>query len=133
MSTSEEPSSRPSARGKINIARAPYEQVRLMEYVCGGIFLTMPSEKDLRHPDLKERIDKYMKEVDGIPAEERIRLVKLMSALLSNTTRGALSGAFGSCCGAAGSEGAGKVHLRQTVDLEEMKTYAKIAAGIIKE
>jgi len=118
---------------KINISRAPYEQVRLLEYICGGIFLTIPSEKDLRHPDLKDRMNKYVKEVDGIPAEDRIRLVSLLNAALVSGTRGSLAGAFGSCCGAAGSEGAAKVHLRQTIDLKEMKRYAKIAAGIIKE
>lgn len=119
---------------KIAISRFPYEQVRLLEYVAGGIFLTLPSEKDIRHPDLKKYMEKYMKEAEGYSAEERIRLIALLrSMMVGGKSRGDLAGPFGSCCGAAGSEGAAKVHLRQCIDLEERTRFAKVAAGIIRE
>ena len=118
---------------KINISRAPYEQVRLLEYICGGIFLTIPSEKDVRHPELRERIDKYIKEVDGIPAEDRIRLVSLLNVILGGSIRGSLAGPYGSCMGAAGGEGAAKVHLRTCIDIEGNKRLAKLAAGIVQD
>ena len=36
---------------KQNVTRFPYEIARLAEDIAGGLMVTMPSEKDLRHPE----------------------------------------------------------------------------------
>ena len=45
---------------KLNVTRYPYEIVRLMEDIAGGIMVTAPSEADLRSPDVGKYVEKYM-------------------------------------------------------------------------
>ncbi len=112
---------------KINISRSPFELNRLAEDIAGGITYTMPVEKDLMHPDLKGRFEKYMKEADGFSAEDRIRLVSLLSSMYFG-----VRGIGSSICdnGAAGSQQAARVHLKSSVDMEAKKKVAREAAGI---
>ena len=45
---------------KQNVTRLPYEIARLAEDIAGGLMVTMPSEKDLKHPVAGKYIDKYL-------------------------------------------------------------------------
>jgi len=118
---------------KINIARSPYEIVRLLEDITGGILMTLPSENDLKHPDLKKLMNKYLKEVDNIPAEHRMRLVMLANSMLLSSKRGAICGAVGSDIAAAGSQQAARIHLKGVIDWDELKKIAQTEAGILKK
>lgn len=41
----------------------------------------MPSEKDFRDPRIGKYVDKYLKGVEGIPVENRIRIMRLIENL----------------------------------------------------
>lgn len=115
---------------KVNISRSPYEIARLAEDIAGGILFTLPAEKDLRHPDLEGRLKKYMKESGDVPAEHRIKLLSLLSSMFFG-----IRGIGPGICdvGAAGSQQAARIHLRNAVDLEEKKRLARTLAGIRNE
>ena len=48
---------------KQNVTRLPYEIARLAQDIAGGLMVTMPSEKDLKHPVAGKYIDKYLRGV----------------------------------------------------------------------
>ena len=117
---------------KLNIAKAPYEIARLAEDIAGGNIITIPPESNLKHSELKDLMDKYMKGADGTDTEDRIRLLIYLNLTLLGGERGSLSGVFGSTCGAAGPYQAAKVHLKNMIDIEEKKKFARLASGILK-
>ena len=43
--------------------------------------MTVPSEKDYRHPLVGRFVDKYMKGVADVPAENRMRILRLIESL----------------------------------------------------
>ncbi|NVM27100.1 MAG: 4-hydroxybutyryl-CoA dehydratase, partial [Desulfobacterales bacterium] len=63
---------------KLNVTRFPYEISRLAQEVAGGIMVTMPSEKDLADPTIGKYVAKYLKGVEGVPVEHRIRILRLI-------------------------------------------------------
>ena len=44
---------------KQNVTRFPYEIARLAKDLAGGLMVTMPSEKDLNHPEIGPLVEKY--------------------------------------------------------------------------
>ena len=53
---------------KQNVTRLPYEIARLAEDIAGGLMVTMPSERDLKHPEIGKYIEKYLR---GPPRSRR--------------------------------------------------------------
>ena len=45
---------------KHNVTRFPYEIGRLAQDIAGGLVVTMPSEKDFRHPEVGPLLKKYL-------------------------------------------------------------------------
>ncbi len=43
--------------------------------------MTLPSEKDFRHPRIGKYVEKYMKGVESVPAENRMRVLRLIESL----------------------------------------------------
>ena len=66
---------------KQNVTRFPYEIVRLAEDIAGGLMVTAPSEADLRDPKLGPVIDKYLKGVNAVSTENRLRILRLIENL----------------------------------------------------
>ncbi len=57
----------------------PYEIGRLAQDLAGGLMVTMPSEKDLRHPEIgRPSSRKYLKGRAEIPTEDRMRILRLI-------------------------------------------------------
>jgi len=112
---------------KLNVTRFPYELCRLAEDICGGLLVTMPSEKDLRHPVIGKFIEKYLKGVAAFPAEHRMRMLALIQSMVMGTT--AASYRTESMHG-AGSPQAQKVMIRRQTDWESKKKLARKLAGI---
>jgi len=56
---------------KHNVTRFPYELCRLAEDIAGGLLVTLPSEKDLKHPEVGKSLDKYLRGVPDVPTEHR--------------------------------------------------------------
>jgi 4-hydroxybutyryl-CoA dehydratase/vinylacetyl-CoA-Delta-isomerase len=87
----------------------------------------MPSEKDLKNPELGKYITKYLKGVDGVEVEDRIRVLRL----IENLTIG-LGGAcyLAESMHGAGSPMAQKIMIGRLANLERMKNSAKRLCGI---
>ena len=60
---------------KQNVTRFPYEIARLAQDIAGGLMVTLPSEKDLRHPEIGKVVEKYFKGVASVPTEHRMRIL----------------------------------------------------------
>ena len=63
----------------------PYEIARLAEDIAGGLMVTAPSEKDFRDPKLGAYIEKYLKGVNKVPTENRLRILRLIENLTLGT------------------------------------------------
>jgi 4-hydroxybutyryl-CoA dehydratase/vinylacetyl-CoA-Delta-isomerase len=112
---------------KLNVTRFPYELCRLAEDIAGGILVTVPSERDLRHPVIGKHIEKYLRGVADIPTESRIRMLTLIQSMSFGTT--APSYRTESMHG-AGSPQAQKIMIERQTDMELKKRLARSLAGI---
>jgi 4-hydroxybutyryl-CoA dehydratase/vinylacetyl-CoA-Delta-isomerase len=121
------PKAGPACTGKVFSARKLGENRFFMQDVAGGLVATMVSEKDIRNPKTKGYLEKYYKGRDGVPAELRIRAIKLIEDIIASPYAGWRQ--------AMAISGGGDVrHHRELAmedyDLEQSIRRAKIAAGI---
>lgn len=112
---------------KQNVTRFPYEMCRLAEDIAGGLMVTQPSEKDYRSEELKPYIEKYLKGVDGVPTEYRMRIMRLIENLTLGT--GAVGYRTESMHG-AGSPQAQRIMIARLGNFEHKKQLAKAIAKI---
>ncbi|SMP58902.1 4-hydroxyphenylacetate 3-hydroxylase family protein [Anoxynatronum buryatiense] len=70
---------------KQNVTRFPYEIARLAEDIAGGLFVTMPSEADLRSPEVGHYVEKYLKGVGDVPLIDRLKVLRLIENLTLGT------------------------------------------------
>jgi 4-hydroxybutyryl-CoA dehydratase/vinylacetyl-CoA-Delta-isomerase len=112
---------------KQNVTRFPYELTRLAEDIAGGLMVTAPSEKDLRHEKLGPYIDKYLRGVDSIPTEDRLRILRLIENLTLGT---AAVGYRTESMHGAGSPQAQRIMIARQGNIEQKKTLAKAIAKI---
>jgi 4-hydroxybutyryl-CoA dehydratase/vinylacetyl-CoA-Delta-isomerase len=111
---------------KQNVTRFPFEMARLATDIAGGLVGTLPSEKDLKHPEVGKYIEKYLKGVASIATENRMR----MTRLIENMVLG-VSYLVESMHG-AGSPQAQRIMILRQADLEAKKELSKVLAGISK-
>ena len=109
--------------GKHNVTKLIYEIDRLAQDIGGGITATMPSESDLKNPEIGKYVDKYMKGVASVPTEHRMR----MGRLIENMTGGT---ALVESMHGAGSPQAQKVFYSKLSNLEHKKRLACHIAGV---
>ncbi len=112
---------------KLNVTRFPYELCRLAEDIAGGLLVTIPSEKDFRHPVIGKYIDKYLKGVPEVPTEARYRMLTLIHAMSFGLV--APSYRTESMHG-AGSPQAQKIMIERETDMEHKQKLARSIAGI---
>ena len=112
---------------KLNVTKIPYESMTLTHEGDGGIMITMPSEKDLKHPTIDTYVAKYLKGVEGIPVEHRMRILRLIENIALGT--GAVCCLTESMRG-SGSSQAQKIMIGRTANMERMKGTAKRLCGI---
>jgi 4-hydroxybutyryl-CoA dehydratase/vinylacetyl-CoA-Delta-isomerase len=108
---------------KLNVTRNVYEVARLAHDITGGLLATMPSEFDLHDPAVGKWVDKYMKGNADIPAETRIRLIRLIDAMTCGT-------ALAESMHGAGSPQAQKIMIERRGNLERKKKLAEKLARI---
>lgn len=107
---------------KQNVTRFPYEIARLAEDISGGIFVTMPSEKDLNSPEIGAYIRKYYAAAKGVPVENRIKVARLVE----NMTLGAAAVGYRTeSMHGAGSPQAQRIMISRQSDLEAKKNLVK--------
>lgn len=111
---------------KLNVTRYPYEIVRLMEDIAGGIMVTAPAEADLRSKDVGHYVEKYLLGC-GVDAENRLRILRLCENFALGT---AAVGYRTESLHGAGSPQAQKVTIARQGGFERKKELAKRIAGI---
>ena len=112
------------------MTRFPYEIARLAQDLAGGAVVTLPSEQDLRHPEVGPLLDKYLRGRADVPTEHRIRALRLIENLtLGRNAVGYLTESLHG----AGSPQAQRVVIQRQVDLEARRAMARRLAGIPPE
>ena len=109
---------------KIHEGKEMAEATRLMIDVCGGFVADLPSDRDFENLDIGQLLKKYLKGVDTIPVENRIKLYRLAEklALESADTISDIHG--------GGSPEAHRVTIFRESNVESKKKAAKRLAGI---
>lgn len=108
---------------KQNVTRLIYEIARLAQDIAGGFIATLPSEKDLVHPEIGKYVQKYFQGVASVSTENRIRIARLIENMTGGT-------ALVESMHGAGSPQAQRVMIMRQANLENKKRLAKILAGI---
>lgn len=106
---------------KQHVTNMPYEVVRIAEDLAGGQMATMPSLKDLQHPEIGEKLQTYVGD------EERTRVLRFVEWM-----------AYGSgsvplrieCMHGAGSPQAQRIVIEREVDWEARMAQARRLAGL---
>ena len=112
---------------KQNVTRFPYEIARLAEDIAGGIMVTMPSEQDLRHPEIGKMIQKYLACRDGINVESRMKVLRLIENLTLGT---AAVGYRTESMHGAGSPQAQRIMIARQCNMDQKKALAKKIADV---
>jgi 4-hydroxybutyryl-CoA dehydratase/vinylacetyl-CoA-Delta-isomerase len=68
-----------SALSKLNANEGFFEVMKAAADIAGGLLVTMPSEKELRHSERGALLLKYLKGRSDIPTEERMRMFKFLN------------------------------------------------------
>jgi 4-hydroxybutyryl-CoA dehydratase/vinylacetyl-CoA-Delta-isomerase len=108
---------------KHNVTRFPFEMARLAMDIAGGLVATLPSEKDLKNPEIGRYVEKYMKAKMSIPTKDRMRMMRLIENMVLGV--GLIESLHG-----AGSPQAQRITILRHADLEAKKRLSKDLAGI---
>lgn len=112
---------------KHHVTKMPFEIARLAQDLAGGLVSTAPSEKDLKHPELKALLEKYLKGRADVPTEARIRVLRL----IENMTMGRNAvGYLTESMHGAGSPQAQRIQIARQMNLGFKKGLARKLAGI---
>lgn len=112
---------------KHNVTRFPYEISRLAQDIAGGLVVTMPSEKDFRHPEAGPLLKKYLVGREGVNPENRMRILRLIENLtLGRNAVGYLTESMHG----AGSPQAQRVQIQRLMQIGFKKNIAKNLAGM---
>jgi 4-hydroxybutyryl-CoA dehydratase/vinylacetyl-CoA-Delta-isomerase len=112
---------------KHNVTRFPYEIGRLAQDIAGGLVVTMPSEKDFRHPEAGPLLKKYLAGRKGIDVENRMRILRL----IENMTLGRNAvGYLTESMHGAGSPQAQRIQIARQMQLGYKRQLAKHLAGV---
>ena len=112
---------------KQNVTRYPYEIARLAEDIAGGLMVTAPSEKDLNDPVVGGYVDKYLKGIEGVSTENRLRILRLIENLTLGT---AAVGYRTESLHGAGSPQAQRIMISRQGNIGRKKELAKAIAKI---
>ena len=112
---------------KHNVTRFPYELGRLAQDIAGGLVVTLPSEKDFRHPEAGPLLRKYLAGRKGVDVENRMRILRL----IENMTMGRNAvGYLTESMHGAGSPQAQRIQIQRQMQLGYKKNLAKNLAGV---
>jgi 4-hydroxybutyryl-CoA dehydratase/vinylacetyl-CoA-Delta-isomerase len=112
------------------VTRFPYEIGRLAQDIAGGLMVTLPSEKDFRHPETGPLLKKYLIGRKGVDVENRMRILRL----IENMTMGRNAvGYLTESMHGAGSPQAQRIQIQRQMQLGYKKNLAKNLAGITND
>lgn len=109
---------------KIHEGKEMAEATRLMIDACGGFVADLPSDRDFANPEVGDLLKKYLKAVDNVPVEKRVKMYRLAEklALESADTISDIHG--------GGSPEAHRVTIFRETNVNTKKKAAKRLAGI---
>lgn len=116
--------------GKYLATRVEGECIDILHDIGGGAVVTMPTEADIKNPELRPYILKYLQGKKGVPTEHRIRTLKLLEDLVASAYGGWLAGLS---INAAGSPMAERIEVWRNYDLREAMKLARQWARIPEE
>ena len=112
---------------KHNVTRFPYEIGRLAQDIAGGLMVTLPSEKDFRHPEAGPILRKYLVGRKGVDIENRMRILRL----IENMTMGRNAvGYLTESMHGAGSPQAQRIQIARQMQLGYKRNLAKHLANV---
>ena len=112
---------------KHHVTKLPYEMARMSQDLAGGLVVTMPSEKELNHPEIGKLIRKYLQGKKDFTTEQRMRILRL----IENMTLGRNAvGYLTESMHGAGSPQAQRIEIGRTMQLEYKKRLARVLAGV---
>ena len=112
---------------KQNVTRFPYEIARLAQDIAGGLMVTMPAEADFNSPAVGGLVKKYFKAREGVPVENRQRVLRLIENLTLGT---AAVGYLTESMHGAGSPQAQRIMIARLVNMAEKKKKAGKLCGL---
>lgn len=111
---------------KHHVTKLPYDMARVAQDLAGGLVVTMPSEKDLNHPEIGGLIRKYLKGKSEFTTEQRMRILRL----IENMTLGRNAvGYLTESMHGAGSPQAQRIEIGRGMQLEYKKRLARVIAN----
>ena len=110
---------------KLAAARGFHEMIKYAIDVAGGLVVTMPSESNLENPEIREYLKKYLRGVEEVPAERRMRMMKFLQNWVAGPH---LAGAWHG----GGSPEAQKLTIYALSNLKELKALAESISGVDK-
>ncbi|OPY89420.1 MAG: 4-hydroxybutyryl-CoA dehydratase/vinylacetyl-CoA-Delta-isomerase [Syntrophus sp. PtaU1.Bin208] len=109
---------------KIHEGKEMAEATRLMIDAAGGYVADLPSDRDFENPEIGGLLKKYLKGVDSVPVENRIKMFRLVEKMAMESAD-TISDIHG-----GGSAEAHRVTILRETDVESKKKAAKRLAGI---
>jgi 4-hydroxybutyryl-CoA dehydratase/vinylacetyl-CoA-Delta-isomerase len=103
------------------------EVIRMMIEIAGGMVADMPSDRDFENPEIGPLLTKYLKGVEGVSTEDRVRIFRLIEKLAFES-RDIVSNIHG-----AGSPETHRMTILRNANIEAKKKLAKNLAGIKEE
>jgi len=100
-----------------------HQAIKIMEDICGGIAATIPSYRDWTNPETHPWLEKYLGGKADVPAEHRLRAIRLIKDLATAHFR--VGGIHGE-----GSLATQRIFLYAGADWKKYKAAAKRATGI---
>lgn len=112
---------------KHHVTQLPFEISRMAQDLGGGLVSTLPSERDLNHPEIGKLLKKYLRGKADVRTEDRVRILRL----IENMTMGRNAvGYLTESMHGAGSPQAQRIQIGRMMQLEYKKRLAKIISGI---
>jgi aromatic ring hydroxylase len=112
---------------KLHFAENYHQMVAYLQDISGGILVTAPSEADLRNPETRPFIDKYLGGKAGVSAEARLRVLSMISELTAMDFGGYQAVL---AIHAEGSIEAEKMTIHREYDFRSSIELAKYMAGL---
>ncbi|MFO7963448.1 MAG: 4-hydroxyphenylacetate 3-hydroxylase family protein [Desulfobacterales bacterium] len=111
---------------KLNITRMVYEWMRIAQDIAGGKIITLPSEKDLLNPEIRDVILECFTGKEGVDVDDIFKMLRLVE----NMSVGA---GLPEAMHGAGSPAAQKIMIARRSGIDKKRALAEKIAGIKKD
>jgi 4-hydroxybutyryl-CoA dehydratase/vinylacetyl-CoA-Delta-isomerase len=108
---------------KLNITRMVYEWMRIAQDIAGGKIITLPSEKDINHPELMEILTECFSGRQGVDVMHIFKMLRLVE----NMSVGA---GLPEAMHGAGSPAAQKIMIARRSGIDQKRKLAESISGI---